>query len=89
MWYRVTQYSQSFYGLMGDQRILGFWGVTEILEIYRQYFQNIDRAFDLFTSNMTSQIRSYFDPKVQILSSFLKASKGYILDPTVDFKFET
>ena len=62
--------------------------ISEISEIYRQYFKNIDRAFDFLTSNPTAQIRFCFDPKVQISSVFLKASKGYILDPTVGFKFE-
>ena len=46
--------------------------ISEISEIYRQYFKNIDRAFDFLTNNLTAQIRSCFDPKVQISSIFFK-----------------
>ena len=62
--------------------------ISEISEIYHRYFQKIDRAFDFLTNNLTVRIHFFFDPKVQISSVVLKASKDYILDPAVDFKFE-
>ena len=67
-------------------RILG--KISEISAIYCRHCQNIGRAFDFLTSNLTPQIRSCFYTTVQILSVFLKASNVYILDPKVDFKFE-
>ena len=37
VWYQVTRYVQTFRGLMGDQRTLGFWGVTDGL--HAEFFQ--------------------------------------------------
>ena len=54
--------------------------IGKILEIYRQYFENIDRTYlDFLNRNLMAQIHSCFDPKVQISSAFLKASKGYMI----------
>ena len=58
--------------------------IGDISVKYRRYIGDVLKistmpAFDFLTRNLTAQIHSCFDPKVQISSAFLKASKGYMI----------
>ena len=46
--------------------------IGNISSICCRFFQNIDRAYDFLTNNLTAQIRTYFDPTIQLSSAFKK-----------------
>ena len=83
--------------LVKHRRYIG--DINKISEIFWRVFQKIGGIdFDFLTSDLTTQIGSYFDPRVHISSTFEKASNGYFfiqllilnmkLDLTVHIDFQ-